>query len=137
MQSQLAERLLEPGTPEYGKAVAGYNLAARHRAVAVTAVEIRPLGGVAGRPPVIPNAVGGRDGVALVNAIAAPDPAMFEVAAEAARSVFGRLGPWSIGRSLLNFDPLASATCWDGETLSRLDAIRSRSTDPGPAKQDA
>jgi len=90
-------------------------------------IEIRPLGGVAARPPLVPNAVGGRDGAALVNVVATPDPAMFDAASEAAASLFGRLRPWSLERTLLNFDPLASATCWDATTRSRLAAIRGRS----------
>lgn len=107
------------------------------RSVPLLVVELRSLGGAAARTPAHPNAVGGRDGVALVNAIAVPDPAMFRPAAEAAGSLFERLRPWSLGRSLLNFDPLASATCWDAETRSRLDAIRSRCVDLGLADQDA
>ena len=93
-------------------------------------IEIRHLGGVAARPPSVPNAVGGRDGAALVNVVAPPDPAMFNAASEAAASLFSRLRPWSLERTLLNFDPLASAACWDVATRSRLAAIRRRST-PG------
>jgi len=99
-----------------------------NRSAPLALIEIRPLGGVAARPPVVPNAVGGRDGMALVNVVAPPDPALFNAASEAAASLFRRLRPWSLGRTLLNFDPLADATCWDVATRTRLAAIRRRST---------
>ncbi|MGH7911840.1 MAG: FAD-binding oxidoreductase, partial [Candidatus Dormibacteraceae bacterium] len=95
------------------------------REVPLLAVEVRPLGGVAARPPVVPNAVGGRDAAALVNVIAAPNPALFESAVpEVAGRLFDRLAPWSRDRSLLNFDPLRSPSCWDGATYARLEATR-------------
>ncbi|WP_234380236.1 FAD-binding oxidoreductase [Streptomyces sp. CMB-StM0423] len=89
------------------------------------AVELRHLGGAAGRPPAVPSAVGSRAGAFTLTTLTAPGT---DSAVRAA------LGEWSTGGRYVNFlagpgtEELA-AEAYDAETYARLRAVK-RTYDP-------
>ncbi|MFF0725649.1 FAD-binding protein [Streptomyces sp. NPDC004134] len=84
------------------------------------AVELRHLGGAAGRPPALPSAVGSRAGAFALTTLTAPGTDSGVPAA---------LGEWSTGGRYVNFlagpgtEELA-AEAYDAETYARLRAVK-------------
>jgi len=97
-------------------------------------VELRPLGGALGRPPQVPNAVGGRsDGVLLGVVAAAPDGPGQLPARHG--ELLAHLDRWVQPGINVNFYGLADATrplrdTWPPETFERLQAVAAE-RDPG------
>ncbi|MGI5490291.1 FAD-binding oxidoreductase [Microtetraspora malaysiensis] len=88
-------------------------------------VELRHLGGALSRPPVLPNAVGNRDGALTLSTLSRPG---------SADCVLGPLARWSTGRRYLNFlagpdTAYAVADCCDQDTYARLRQVKEQ-TDP-------
>jgi len=90
-------------------------------------LELRHLGGALARP--VDNAVGHRDAAYSVFTSAYPGPG-FTAATAMQEALYGRLTPWSHGRSLLNFTAGSDASrCFDEPTRARL-ANLARHRDP-------
>ena len=92
--------------------------------------ELRQLGGALSRPPMIPNAVGGRDAAYSVVAIAALAGPTAAVGRAAADDLIASAAPWSTGQSLLNMHgrpggEVDRARAWDPEGYRRLRELRS------------
>lgn len=89
-------------------------------------LELRHLGGAAGRPPAAPSAVGNRDAVFSLMVISPP-----ESTGAYADALMKRMIPWSTGRSYVNFltGPLAVAAApdvHDPGDVPRLAALKRR-----------
>jgi hypothetical protein len=117
-RSVVLDRLFEDVVP------AIVDVAGTRQEVPFLLLELRPLGGAAARLPLVPNAVGHRDAAALVNVVSTPDPQVFDAAAGVGERLWTALAPWTDGRTLLNFDPDARASCWDADTWARLESVR-------------
>ncbi|MFJ8577843.1 FAD-binding protein [Micromonospora sp. NPDC093277] len=99
----IALRELEP-------AVEALLAAAGPDANAPYAVELRHLGGAYARPPVVPNAVGGRDAGFSLSSMSLASGTDLETLRAAHDGLHERLRPWRTGGALLNFLGVHDAT---------------------------
>ncbi|MHA4817578.1 FAD-binding oxidoreductase [Streptomyces aculeolatus] len=86
------------------------------------AVELRHLGGAAGRAPAIPSAVGSRAAAFTLTTLTSPD---------AASGVRTALAPWSTGGRYVNFlagpgTERLTAEAYDAETYARLRVVKGK-----------
>jgi len=86
------------------------------------AVELRHLGGAAGRTPAVPSAVGSRAAAFTLTTLTSPD---------ADSGVRTALAPWSTGGRYVNFlagpgTERLTAEAYDAETYARLRAVKRR-----------
>ncbi|NES15082.1 MULTISPECIES: FAD-binding oxidoreductase [Micromonospora] len=96
-------RALEPDT------VAALLAAAGPDAGAPYAIELRHLGGAYGRPPAVPNAVGGRDAAFSLSSMSFADGADLAALRAAHEGLHERLRPW-LAPGLVNFLGVHDAT---------------------------
>jgi len=90
-------------------------------------VELRPLGGALGRPPEVPNAVGGRSEGVLLGVVAAAQDGPGQLPARH-DDLLARLEPWVLPGVNVNFYGLADPSrplrdTWPPETYERLRAV--------------
>ncbi|WP_310964687.1 FAD-binding oxidoreductase [Nocardioides terrisoli] len=93
--------------------------------------ELRQLGGALGRPPAVPNAVGGRDAAYSLVAIAVLAGPAADSGPAAADALMAAAAPWSTGQTLLNMHgrpagEVDRARAWDPEGHRRLGELRRR-----------
>jgi hypothetical protein len=97
-------------------------------------VELRHLGGAAGRPARVPNAVAGRDAAFTLFALGPMAGPLAETMPAITQSVVDRMRPWAGRGPLLNFLGVAGADrvarIWDDADLLRLLGVKER-LDPG------
>lgn len=118
-------RELTAGTVEALLAAAGPDVE-----VPLVMVELRHLGGAAGRPAAVPNAVVGRDAAFSCWVLGPMSPPVAGIVPGVVDGVVAALAPWSTGRSLLNFaGPVTGeqvAALWDDADRRRLLAVKRR-----------
>ncbi|MGY1769861.1 FAD-binding oxidoreductase [Blastococcus sp. SYSU D00813] len=98
--------------------------------VPLVMVELRHLGGAAGRPAAVPDAVAGRDAAFSCWVLGPMSPPVAGIVPGVVDAVVAELAPWSTGRSLLNFaGPVTGgqvAALWDDADRQRLLAVKRR-----------
>jgi hypothetical protein len=93
--------------------------------VPLAMVELRLMGAALGRPPVVPNAVAGRDGAFSLSVVAPAPPPLLETAHAVTSGVVDALAPWSTGSSLVNFaGPAPASSVWAPDALERLRRVK-------------
>ncbi|MFK4084629.1 FAD-binding protein [Kribbella sp. NPDC020789] len=99
--------------------------------VPLIAVELRHLGGAAGRDVPEGSAVGGRSAAYSFFMVGVPDPSLFETVLPAVTDqVLSSVQKWTCAENTVNLAdgfaiPGSYEACWSPETLARLDAVRS------------
>jgi FAD/FMN-containing dehydrogenase len=98
--------------------------------VPLVLVELRQLGGAVARPAAVPNAVVGRDAAFSCWVLGPMFPPVAGIVPGVVDAVAAALGPWSTGRSLLNFAGTVTAAqvggLWEEADRRRLLAVKRR-----------
>ena len=94
--------------------------------------EVRHMGGALGRPPLVPNAVAGRDAAFSLFVLGPGVPGVVDVVQVAAGRVIEALSPWHTTGRLVNFlgttdqGPAAVAAAYPADVTGRLYELKSR-----------
>jgi hypothetical protein len=96
--------------------------------VPLIVTEVRHMGGALARPPVVPNAVSGRNAAFSVFAVGPGVPGLEQAVAAAAHRVLDALAPWRAPERLLNFlGPEENAsTAYPPRIAARLQELKGR-----------
>jgi FAD/FMN-containing dehydrogenase len=92
-------------------------------------VELRHAAGALGRDPLVPNAVGGRDGAYTFNAVGALLPQLREAVPAAGEELLAAVRPWGTGGTQANLlgwatDPAEIRSAWPAATYRRLARLK-------------